>query len=71
VPGSENYIDKKTYKWEIVTYNDNELMMKFTYDYPEYISVGQPDTMKITFSNTEAWIVPSDSNMKSTPQGFI
>lgn len=52
IPSSENYLDKKTYSWEIVAFKETSIEMKFTYDHPEYISFGSPDTMKITYSNT-------------------
>ena len=58
VPGIDNYLDKKGFSWEVVSYNDIKIGLKFTYDHPEYISVGKPDTMKISFYNTEAWVVP-------------
>ena len=46
------------FSWKVVSYNDNKIDLKFTYDHPKYISVGKPDTMKISFYNTEAWVVP-------------
>mgnify|MGYP000344822846 FL=1 len=67
IPGTDNYLDKKTYQWSVESFGGSKFQLKFKYDFPEYISVGQPDTMKITFNHSDTWIVPQDSNKASTP----
>lgn len=45
VPGDDAYLDKKGFSWELKTYDSDKLGIKFVFEYPEYISVGNPDTM--------------------------
>ena len=56
VPGTENYLDKKSYTWKVVEYKSNKVRIAFEFLHPEYISVGELDTMKVTFNNTDAWL---------------
>ena len=56
VPGTENYLDKKNYTWKVVEYKSNKIRIAFKFDHPEFISVEELDTMKVTFNNTDAWL---------------
>ena len=71
VPGDDNYLDKKTFSWELSALNEKEIGLKFKFDHPIYISAGVLDTMKITFYNTKVWISPVDDSKTSIPDGYI
>lgn len=58
VPANDLYLDKKGFSWELIGYTENSLAFNFNFDHPKYISVGGTDTMKITFSNSEAYMSP-------------
>lgn len=70
VPGSDNYLDMKGFTWQLASYKETSISLKFTFEHPEYISVGKPDTIKVTYSNAEAWISPQDPNIQGLPQGY-
>ena len=40
VPGDDNYLEKKTFSWELYSYDETKVGFKFVFDNPEYISVG-------------------------------
>ena len=71
IPGDENYLDKKTFEWELSGYSEKEMSFKFKFAHPLFISVGALDTIKITFYNTEVWISPTDPSKLSVPDSFI
>ena len=48
-------------------FDQTKLNIKFVFTNPEYISLGDPDRMKITFTKTEAWMKPVDERLKSVP----
>ena len=60
IPGNLINQDKKGFKWKIEEFDQTRLMLKFEFINPEYISLGDPDTMKITLKKTEAWLKPVD-----------
>ena len=70
IPGSENYIEKKQFSWEIIKHGENQIEIQFKYENPVFISAGVIDSMKITYENTGAWVIPEQSTMRSTPEGF-
>ena len=70
VPGNDNYLDKKGFKWSIYTYEEVKLGLKFTFEFPEYISVGEVDTMKIEFNNTAIYVPTGNADFDTMPQGY-
>ena len=71
VPGTENNLDKKKYEWKVVEYESKKVRIAFTFENPEFISVEEFDTMKVTFNNTESWLEPLDLSKYATPNGFV
>jgi len=47
VPGNDLYSEKKGFKWEFFVYEETKLGIRFKFDFPGYISVGDTDTMKV------------------------
>lgn len=71
MPGNENYLNKKGFSWEVVTYEDFKLGFRFKFAHPEYISVGDLDTMKIEFNNGEVFVPPVyESQKQAVPGGY-
>ena len=61
IPGTPENLDKKGFTWELVTYNNEKIELKFTFEHPKFISAsGEPDTMKISFNHTSAWMNPAN-----------
>ena len=56
IPGNLLNQDKKGFQWKIELFDQTKLNFKFEFTNPEYISLGDPDRMKITFKKTEAWL---------------
>ena len=73
IPGSLENLDKKGFTWELIAYDELKLELRFTFEHPKFISAGrEPDTLKFTFKNTQAWIIPSDYSKRSAiPDGFV
>lgn len=68
VPGNENYSDKKGFTWELAIYEESKLGLRFIFEHPAYISVGDIDTMKVEFNNTEKFVPPvSDGETQKMP----
>ena len=66
-------LDKKGFTWDLVDYNQDKVGLKFNFENYKFISAsGEPDTMKISFNNTEAWMIPANSKGRmAIPNGFI
>ena len=72
IPGNDysEYIEKKTYSWQLQELDSDSLSIKFSFDYPEFISFGEADTMKIQLFNTDSWLIPTDESKQSLPDGY-
>jgi len=70
VPANDNYLDKKGFTWELYVYEGSKLGLKYTFEYPEYISVGELDTMKVEFNNTAAFVPTDTENFLTMPSGY-
>ena len=71
VPGNENYIDKKGFTWELAVYEKTKLGFRFIFEHPEYISIGDLDTMKIEFNKGEVFVPPEKESEKlAVPTGY-
>ena len=70
IPGDDNYLDKKSFVWSLFVFDENMLGIEFKFDYPEYISVDQLDSMKITYFQTDTWISPQNSIKLNVPDGY-
>ena len=53
ISGSENNMDKKTFKWKLIQFDEKSLRIEFVFDFPEYISLDATDFMKINFKNND------------------
>ena len=53
ISGSENNMDKKSFKWKLIQFNEKKLRVEIEFDYPEYISLEETDYMKISFKNND------------------
>jgi len=67
-------LDKKTFSWELdswelSSYNLYKAVLKFTFDNPEFISVGAPDTMGIKYANNGLEVTPIDENKEDLANG--
>ena len=51
-------------------YEASKVGIKFTFEHPEYISVGKPDTMKIKFANADTFFQPENSSLQPLPNGY-
>ena len=70
VPGNDMYLDKKTFTWQLKKYTENGMDFKIHFAHPSHISVGDPDTMKITFHNCATYMTPQDERLATIPEGF-
>lgn len=55
--------------WELSSYNLYKAVLKFTFDNPEFISVGAPDTIGIKYTNKGLEITPTDENKETLANG--
>ena len=58
IPGNDMYTDKKGFKWQLKSYSEKSMDYKVTFEHPNYISVGDPDTLKVVFNNTSSYLAP-------------
>ena len=42
-PGVDNNLDKKTFKWELIEFDERTIKIKLDFDHPEYISMVEYD----------------------------
>ena len=64
IPYGANHLDKKTFSWTLASVDFTEMEFIFTYDHPMYISQEEEaDKMKVTFENTQLFLVPEDENL--------
>ena len=70
IPASELYAYKKTFTWNLASYNDHGFKLQFKFDHPKYISFGGKDTLKITIKNAEQFLQPQNERLKSVPDGY-
>ena len=64
------YLDKKGFKWSIMRYDEDGITFQFTFEFPTHISVGEIDTMKIQFFNTDRYLKPQNGDKSSIPDGY-
>ena len=70
MPGNDLYTKKKDFEWELYIYEETKLGIRFKFDNPEYISVGETDTMRVEFNNTEVYVPPVEEGSEILPSGF-
>ena len=71
IPGMDTYLDKKSFRWDLIDFGTEELAIGITFDHPEFISCDKIDSMKIIFSNNDLYIVPTDSSgAEPLPDGY-
>ena len=59
IPGSQEYVDKKTFTWDIEEFNESQMSIKLEFDNKLYISNDDLiDQMKISFNNTDIYMKP-------------
>ena len=58
IPGNDIYPDKKGFEWQLKSYSEKSMEYKVTFEHPNYISVGDPDTLKVVFNNTSTYLAP-------------
>ena len=52
------HVEKKTFTWKLLRYDENGIGLKVNFDNPIYLSVGGIDTLKIQFFNTDKYLKP-------------
>ena len=64
IPYGPNHLDKKTFTWTLASLDLSLMEFKFSYDSPMFISQeSEPDKMKITFENTQLFLIPEDESL--------
>ena len=58
VPANDMHVEKKTFTWKLLSYDENGIGLKVNFDNPIYLSVGGIDTLKIQFFNTDKYLKP-------------
>ena len=58
VPANDMHVEKKTFTWKLLRYDENGIGLKVNFDNPIYLSVGGIDTLKIQFFNTDKYLKP-------------
>ena len=54
-----------------MTIDESGLGFKFDFENPTYVSMGEgSDKMKITFQNTQFYLIPEDESLSSLPNGY-
>ena len=71
IPGSAEYLDKKTFNWTLSELDEEKIEIRLIFDNPTYISAGDyEDIVKISFFNTPLYLVPDDPNKSAIPNGW-
>ena len=70
VPGSDLYLDKKGFSWELTGQNEYGFSFSVRFENPKYISVGSFDSIKIQFFNTEEYLQPQSGDLLPLPSGY-
>lgn len=63
-------LEMKSFTWELLSYDENGFNLQINFEYPEYISFGGMDTLKITFYNTYLYLAPKDETLGSIPDQY-
>ena len=58
IPASDNYLDKKEFTWDVISYDSGGLGFKLNFKHPKYISTNGYDTLKVTFKQAFEYINP-------------
>ena len=71
VPGSPYNLDKKATSWNITSIDQFGLKIKLFFKNPVYIAREELfDILKISFHNTEFYLIPEDESKSITPNGY-
>ena len=71
IPGTQQDLDKKDFKWTVSELNGDKIAFDFTFENPEYISMGdRADFMNVKFYNTDVYLVPKNSDKAAVPPGY-
>mmetsp|Transcript_32796 Transcript_32796/g.40563 ORF Transcript_32796/g.40563 Transcript_32796/m.40563 type:complete len:174 (+) Transcript_32796:372-893(+) len=70
VPSNENYTDKKKYEWKLTHYDEKGIGFRVEFENPIFVSSDEPDTLFITFFNTDQYLAPQSETLSSIPDGF-
>ena len=71
VPGSPDNFEKKAYDWQVGSFNEKGIEIKFNFENPEYISFGEADTMRLTYNNMDQLMAPKDTDKQNIPNGYV
>ena len=70
MPADTNYLDKKRFDWKLEVSKAGRINLKLNFEYPEFISVGEADSVKVKFNNASKWLNADDSQMLSLSDGY-
>jgi hypothetical protein len=64
VPGSNEFADKIAFTWQLIDLNENEIKIDMFFNDTDYVAMDEanPDTMVVTFYNTNRWLKPIDDS---------
>ena len=62
IPGTDAYLDKKGFRWDLATYDSGKLAISISFEHPEFISCDKIDSMKIKFSNSDLYMKPQEQD---------
>ena len=51
-------------------YDENRIGFDVQFENPKFISMNGIDTLKVTFSSTNAYLSPLNESLKNIPDGF-
>lgn len=71
IPWNTEHLEMKKFTWNLMTIDESGLGFKFDFENPTYVSMGEgSDKMKITFQNTQFYLIPEDESLSSLPNGY-
>ena len=70
IPADEINVERKTFDWHLVKYDENRISFKVNFHHPKFISVNGLDTLKITFSNAQEYLLPQNDQLLSVEDNF-
>jgi len=70
IPANELHLEKKHFDWRVTQYDEASITLQFDFENPEYVSVNEIDSLKISFFNTHISLAPLNAGLSNIGEGY-
>ena len=72
IPGQAEFSKELAFSWQLVDLSDREIKLDVFFNNTDYVSIDEvnPDTVVVTFRNSNRWLRPVDRTRSSIFDGY-